>query len=82
MASQTDRPGSSQTPHNRGPAYASVELLPQGVVASVSAWQRGAPILIMNTNPQRPRYGTGTTAISDPSVQVLLPGQGPIDRGY
>lgn len=80
MASQTDRPGTSQTRHPRGPRYVTPELMPQGILASVS--QRGAPILIMFTNPQQPRYGMGLTSISTPAVPALLPGQGPIDRGY
>lgn len=78
--SQTDRPGASQTPHPSGVRYVSVELMPQGAIASSSP--RGAPILVMFTNPQRPRYGTGLTSITLPSSGELWPGQGPIDRGY
>jgi hypothetical protein len=80
VASQTDRPGTSQTRAPQGVPYATPELMPQGVVASISP--RGAPILVQFTNAQRPLYGTGLTSITRPSVDVLLPGQGPIDRGY
>jgi hypothetical protein len=54
--------------------------MPQGVVASVSP--RGAPLLIQFTNPQQPRYGTGLTSLSVPAAESLIPGQGPLDRGY
>lgn len=80
MASQTDRPGSSQQRHPQGVAYATPELMPQGVVPSVS--MRGAPILIQFTNPQQPLYGMGLTSITPPPAEALIPGQGPLDRGY
>jgi len=80
VASQTDRPGSSQTKHPQGVLYVTPELMPQGVIASVS--MRGAPMLIQFTNPQQPRYGMGLTSISLPMVEALIPGQGPLDRGY
>lgn len=60
--------------------YVTPELMPQGVVASVS--MRGAPMLIQFTNPQQPRYGTGLTSITLPTAECLLPGMGPLDRGY
>lgn len=80
MASQTDRPGSSQARHPQGVAYVTPELVPQGCVHSVSP--RGAPLLIQFTNPQQPRYGMGLTSISLPAAEALIPGQGPLDRGY
>ena len=80
MATQTDRPGASQTRHPQGVTYPTPELIPQGAVASVS--QGGRPLLIMYTNPQRPLYGTGLTSYTLPPAEVLIPGQGPIDRGY
>jgi hypothetical protein len=80
MASQTDRPGASQQRAPHGVRYVTPELIPQGCVASVSP--RGAPMLIQFTNPQQPRYGTGLTSWSALSTQQLIPGQGPIDRGY
>lgn len=80
MASQTGRPGASQTPHPQGVRYVTPELIPQGVILSQSI--RGAPILIQFTNPQRPEYGTGTRSMSTPATEALIPGQGPIDRGY
>jgi hypothetical protein len=80
VASQTDRPGSSQRRHPQGVAYVTPELLPQGVVPSISP--RGAPLLIQFTNPQQPRYGMGLTSISLPAVESVIPGQGPLDRGY
>jgi len=54
--------------------------MPQGIVLSSSI--RGAPLYIQFTNPQRPEYGTGTRSASLPAARELLPGQGPIDRGY
>jgi hypothetical protein len=80
VASQTGRPGVSQTRHPAGPAYATPELIPQGVVASLSP--RGAELFIVYTNPQQPRFGMGLTSISLPAGEQLVPGQGPIDRGY
>ena len=80
MASQTDRPGNSQTRHPQGVRYVTPELMPQGVLLSISP--RGAPLLIQFTNPQQPRYGMGLTSISTPTVEALIPGQGPLDRGY
>lgn len=80
MASQTDRPGVSQTKHPQGVPYPTAELIPQGVVLSRSP--RGAAMLICYTNPQQPLYGMGLVSRSDPPASVLLPGQGPLDRGY
>jgi hypothetical protein len=88
MTSQTDRPGVSQTRSPLGVRYVSPELMPQGNVSSYALRQTSAgpfgsaPLLIAFTNPQQPRYGTGLTSITLPTVSVLLPGQGPIDRGY
>jgi len=78
--SQTDRPGVSQARHPRGPLYVTPELMPQGMLASTSP--RGASMLILFTNPQRPLYGTGLTSASLASSSQLIPGQGPIVRGY
>jgi hypothetical protein len=80
VASQTDRPGTSQQRAPLGVRYISPELIPQGCVQSQSL--RGAILLIANTNPQVPRYGTGLTSWSALSTQQLYPPQGPIDRGY
>lgn len=80
MASQTGKPGASQTRHPQGVRYVTPELMPQGIVLTQSI--RGAPIYVQFTNPQRPEFGTGTRSASSAPVQVLLPGQGPIDRGY
>jgi hypothetical protein len=78
--SQTNRPGQSQTPHPQGVPYVTAELMPQGVVLSQSP--RGAAMYIVNTNPQQPLYGMGLTSASMSASQQLIPGQGPIDRGY
>jgi hypothetical protein len=63
--------------------YPTPEPIPQGVVLAQSP--RGASMLIAYTNPQQPLYGTGLTSraatLPDPTT-ALLPGQGPIDRGY
>ena len=80
MASQTDRGGVSQTRSPQGVPYATLELLPQGVVPSVSP--RGAALLIAFTNPQQPLYGMGLTSRSLPCSGDVWPGQGPIERGY
>jgi hypothetical protein len=61
-------------------AYVTPELIPQGCQLSTSP--RGAALLIAFTNPQQPRYGMGLTSLSMPAQSELLPGQGPIDRGY
>ena len=62
-----------------GPLYVTPELIPQGAQLDQSI--RGAPMLIMFTNPQQPRYGMGLTSITPtPQVQII-PGQGPINRG-
>ena len=79
-ASQTGKPGSSQTPHPSGVGYTTPELIPQGIRMDQSI--RGAPMLIMFTNPQQPRFGTGLTSLTPPARIQVIPGQGPIDRGY
>jgi hypothetical protein len=79
MASQTGRQGTSQTSHPAGPSYIATELIPQGVRLIESP--RGAPMLVMFTNPQQPRFGMGLTSITPPPLVQIIPGQGPIDRG-
>jgi len=79
MPTQTGREGISQTRHPAGPLYVTPELIPQGVRMDQSI--RGAPMLIMFSNPQQPRFGMGLTSITPPPQVQLIPGQGPIDRG-
>lgn len=80
MASQSGRPGVSQTKHPQGVPYPTPELMPQGVVLSQSP--RGAAMLIAFTNPQQPLFGMGLTSASHAPSFELIPGQGPLDRGY
>lgn len=80
MPQASKQAAATEATHPAGVRYDTLEPMPQGTVNALSP--RGAPMLIMFSSPQRPRFGSGTRSMGLAASQELLPGQGPINRGY
>jgi hypothetical protein len=66
--------------HPQGVSYPAVQSIPQGAIPTVSL--RGGPMFVIQTDAQRPMFGTGLRSNSGPAAEVLLPPVPPIRRGW